>query len=184
LPTQGFKDFARINKSRSRLRPARERYLKIRRRIFFGPRRYLPERSGIFYPDTGSRDSTAVQGLNGFGIFWELRGLNNPELETSQGLPAAWHANRPSHAAAWPRPAHSIPFSRMNGSPRPALAGLEVGEHEGALAALGLGVVGHHLERGADQRGEVDLVDDQQVRLGDAGAALAGIFSPAATSIT
>jgi hypothetical protein len=43
---------------------------------------------------------------------------------------------------------------------------------------------GHHLERGADQRGEVDLVDDQQIRLGDAGAALAGIFSPAATSIT
>jgi hypothetical protein len=64
------------------------------------------------------------------------------------------------------------------------LAGLEVGEHEGALAALGLGVVGHHLERGADQRREVDLVDDQQIRLGDAGAALAGIFSPAATSIT
>ena len=33
-------------------------------------------------------------------------------------------------------------------------------------------------------RGEVDLVDDKEVALGDAWTALARIFSPAATSMT
>ena len=40
------------------------------------------------------------------------------------------------------------------------------------------------LERRADQRRQVDLVDHEQVRLRDAGPALRGILSPAATSIT
>ena len=35
------------------------------------------------------------------------------------------------------------------------------------------GIALHHLERGADVRREVDLVDDQQIRLGDARPALA-----------
>src|SRR5712671_5126240 len=54
-----------------------------------------------------------------------------------------------------------------------ALAGLEVGEHEGALPAHAARVAVHHLERRADHRREIDLVDDQQVALGDAGATLA-----------
>ncbi len=35
------------------------------------------------------------------------------------------------------------------------------------------GVPVHHLEAGTDQRGKVDLVDDQEIRAGDAGTALA-----------
>jgi hypothetical protein len=54
-----------------------------------------------------------------------------------------------------------------------ALAGLEVGEHERPLAAHAARIAVHHLQRGADHRREVDLVDDEQVALGDAGAALA-----------
>src|SRR5690606_28467152 len=47
-------------------------------------------------------------------------------------------------------------------------------EFEGAGAAHPLRVAVHHLKARADQRGEVDLVDHQQVRAGDARAALAG----------
>src|SRR5882672_10299970 len=54
-----------------------------------------------------------------------------------------------------------------------ALAALQVAEHEGPLAAHLLRVPVHDLERRADHGREVDLVDDQQVRLGDARAALA-----------
>ena len=42
-----------------------------------------------------------------------------------------------------------------------------------------LGVPAHHLEVGPDQRGQVDLVDHQQVGAGDAGAALARHLVPA-----
>src|SRR5947208_6274836 len=56
---------------------------------------------------------------------------------------------------------------------REAVAGLEVGELEWPLAAHLLRVARHHLERSADHRREVDLVDHQQVRLGDARPALA-----------
>ena len=42
----------------------------------------------------------------------------------------------------------------------------------GRVAAHLLGVALHHLERGADIRREIDLVDDQQIGAGDAGAAL------------
>jgi hypothetical protein len=54
-----------------------------------------------------------------------------------------------------------------------ALAGAEVGEHERAGAAHLAGVAVHDLQRRADHRGQVDLVDDQQVALHDARAALA-----------
>jgi hypothetical protein len=36
----------------------------------------------------------------------------------------------------------------------------------------------------ADHRRQVDLVDDEQIRFGDAGPSLRGIPSPAATSMT
>ena len=39
-----------------------------------------------------------------------------------------------------------------------------------------LGVAGHHLERGAEEGGEVDLVDDEEIGSSDAGAALARDF--------
>ena len=54
-----------------------------------------------------------------------------------------------------------------------ALPGLQVGEHERPLAAHPARVAVHHLERRADHRREVDLVDDQQVRARDARPALA-----------
>src|SRR5436853_1905098 len=53
-----------------------------------------------------------------------------------------------------------------------ALASFQVGEHERPAATDATGVLFHHLERGADVRGEIDLVDDEQVGTGDAGAAL------------
>src|SRR4029077_13891921 len=52
-----------------------------------------------------------------------------------------------------------------------ALPGLDVGEYERALAAHFPRVALHHLERSADHRREVDLVDDQEVRLHDPGPA-------------
>src|ERR1035437_3664289 len=57
-------------------------------------------------------------------------------------------------------------------------ARFKVAEHERALAALYFGIVCHHLERGADHRRQVNLVDDQQIRLGDARPALARYFFP------
>src|SRR5215469_12017058 len=55
-----------------------------------------------------------------------------------------------------------------------AFAQLEVGEDEGAGAAHPARVAVHDFEAGADQRGEVDFVDDEEIRAGDVGAALAG----------
>ena len=52
----------------------------------------------------------------------------------------------------------------------------KVGEDEGALAAHPLGVAVHDFEAGADQRREIDLVDDEEVGAGDAGAAFARDF--------
>ena len=52
-----------------------------------------------------------------------------------------------------------------------AVAAAHVGEDVGALAAHALRVRLHHLEIGADIRREVDLVDDEKVGAGDAGAA-------------
>src|SRR5215472_14671460 len=54
-----------------------------------------------------------------------------------------------------------------------ALARLEVGEDEGAGAAHPPRVVVHDFEAGADQRGEIDLVNDEQIGAGDPGAAFA-----------
>src|SRR5260221_1940325 len=54
-----------------------------------------------------------------------------------------------------------------------AVTGLEIGELERPLATHLLRVVGHDLERGADHRREVDLVDDEEIRLRDARPALA-----------
>jgi hypothetical protein len=54
------------------------------------------------------------------------------------------------------------------------LAYTQIGENEGPLPPHAFGVALHHLERGPDMRGEVDLVDDQEIGAGDAGAALGG----------
>jgi hypothetical protein len=49
----------------------------------------------------------------------------------------------------------------------------DLGEDDGPLAAHAAGVAGHDVEVGADGGGEVGLVDDQEVALGEAGAAFA-----------
>src|SRR5258708_248517 len=54
-----------------------------------------------------------------------------------------------------------------------AVPGLEVGEHEGTVAAHALRVALHDFERVTYHRREIDLVDHEQVGLGDPGAALA-----------
>jgi len=59
------------------------------------------------------------------------------------------------------------------GDGRDADARGDVGEHGRARAAHPVGVARHDLEARADQRGEVDLVDHEQIGLRDAGAALA-----------
>src|SRR5205823_3088666 len=48
-----------------------------------------------------------------------------------------------------------------------------IGEEIGPALAHQLGVPVHHLEAGADIRGEVDLVDHQEIGTGDARPALA-----------
>src|SRR5215472_15504658 len=53
-----------------------------------------------------------------------------------------------------------------------ALAGAQVGEQERTLSPHAGGVALHDVEGGADVGRKVDLVDDQQVGTGDAGAAL------------
>src|ERR1022692_398462 len=50
---------------------------------------------------------------------------------------------------------------------------LQIGEYEGPLAAHQPCVAIHDFQRRAHHRREVDLVDDEQVGLGNAGAALA-----------
>src|SRR5215470_17116964 len=54
-----------------------------------------------------------------------------------------------------------------------AFARLQVGEDEGAGAAHAARVAVHNFEAGADQRGEIDFVDDEQIGAGDAGTAFA-----------
>ena len=54
---------------------------------------------------------------------------------------------------------------------RQALTSLEVAELEGALAAHSLRISLHQVQGGAHQGRRVYLVDDQEVRLGDNGAA-------------
>ncbi len=56
---------------------------------------------------------------------------------------------------------------------RDAGAGADIGEHERTLAAHPARVAVHHLQAGADQRGEIGLVDHQQVAPGDSRPALA-----------
>lgn len=51
------------------------------------------------------------------------------------------------------------------------LAG-QIGHHERAFAAHGLRITLHDLQRGTDERGQIDLVDHQQIRTGDAGSPL------------
>ena len=52
----------------------------------------------------------------------------------------------------------------------------EAGEDGGAFAAHHSSVAFHDAEVGTDHFGEVGFVDDEEVRLGDAGAAFAGNF--------
>src|SRR6202795_1213902 len=54
------------------------------------------------------------------------------------------------------------------------LALLQIGHDEGPLAAHASCIGIHLFQRGADIRGEVDLVDDKEVRARDAGPALRG----------
>ena len=71
---------------------------------------------------------------------------------------------------------------RVNAIPHPPdhriqpLPSQQIGEDERPVAAHLAGVAVHHVEVGADMRGEVDLVDEQQVGARDAGAAFAGDF--------
>src|SRR2546428_9890164 len=53
-----------------------------------------------------------------------------------------------------------------------ALPRAKIAENEGASAAHASRVPLHHFERGSDIRRKIDLVDDEQVRAGDAWAAL------------
>src|SRR5262245_12812650 len=62
------------------------------------------------------------------------------------------------------------------GDGRYALASFQIAEDERPLATHALGVACHDAERSADMGGEVRFVDDQQVRAGDAWAALARNF--------
>src|SRR5262245_25327563 len=55
-----------------------------------------------------------------------------------------------------------------------AVARAQVGEDEGARAAHALCLALHRLERGADIGGEIDLVDHEEVRAGDAWPAFRG----------
>src|SRR5262250_251481 len=57
-----------------------------------------------------------------------------------------------------------------------ARTGAQVGEDERPLAAHALGVAFHHRQRGTDMRRQVRLVDDEQIRAGDAGSTLARDF--------
>src|ERR1700688_2022288 len=50
---------------------------------------------------------------------------------------------------------------------------LEVGEEEGPRAPHLAGIAVHHAEVGTDVGGEIDLVDDEEVRARDAGPAFA-----------
>ena len=60
----------------------------------------------------------------------------------------------------------------------------EIGEHERPGQAHGGRIPRHDLEGGPHVLGKVHLVDDEQVALHDAWSTLAGILSPAATSMT
>src|SRR5688572_14770046 len=53
------------------------------------------------------------------------------------------------------------------------LAGFQIGEYKGPFAAHAPCVAVHHLKARSDQWRQVDLVDDQEVGAGDAGAAFA-----------
>jgi hypothetical protein len=57
-----------------------------------------------------------------------------------------------------------------------AIAAAQIGEDKRALAAHAFGIGGHHIQIGADVRGQIGLVDNQQIGAGDAGAAFAGDF--------
>src|ERR1700683_3526108 len=57
-----------------------------------------------------------------------------------------------------------------------ALAGAHISEHERPLAAHALALALHVGQRGAHVGREIDLVDDQQIRARNAGAALGGDF--------
>ena len=77
---------------------------------------------------------------------------------------------RRSRGAAWLQPALLADELRDLGDAR---AVVQVGEDEGPVAAHPTRVAFHHIERRADVRREVDLVDDQQIGPRDAGPALA-----------
>ena len=52
-----------------------------------------------------------------------------------------------------------------------ALALPQIGHDKGPLATHAAGIDVHLFQRGADMRRKVDLVDDEQIRPGDTGAA-------------
>src|SRR5215831_13517505 len=57
-----------------------------------------------------------------------------------------------------------------------ALPDAQIAEHEWTRAAHALGVALHDIERGADMRRKVDLVDDQEVGAGNARSAFGRNF--------
>src|ERR1700749_3489029 len=69
------------------------------------------------------------------------------------------------------RPQTALGFDESDNAVE-AVALLQIGHDERTLAAHPPGVGIHLLQGGADMGREVDLVDDKQIRAGDAGAAL------------
>ena len=131
-----------------------------------------------FGPELGSNDPGSAYAAWVAGRSRRLRPAHQRSAPCQraaglQGAPA--QGRERALSAAGGSASTSIPRSSMNAttSARPAV-GLEVGHHEGlARLRMRLRVGFHHAEVGADVGREVGLVDDEQVALGDAGAALA-----------
>jgi hypothetical protein len=89
-------------------------------------------------------------------------------------------------AALRAAPQHEAGKSRRTSSAKPALfldeardignavTDAQVRHHERSRAAHFFRVALHHVERSADVGREIDLVDDQEIGAGDAGATLGG----------
>src|SRR5262245_9138478 len=91
-----------------------------------------------------------------------------------RSTPAAWPSNRDTAGGGREGVlAETALALDKAGDRRHALARLQVAEDEGPLPAHALGVAFHDGQGSPHVRGEVRLVDDQQIRTGNPGAALA-----------
>src|SRR5260370_39162712 len=83
----------------------------------------------------------------------------------------AWGARSPGRKTASIRPEAAFLLDEASDG-GDAGAGAQIAEYEGPRPAHAPGVALHHIERSADMRRQIDLVDDQEVGARDAGAAL------------